>query len=258
MTIVAQSGSPTETVRIRVRRQDAPGKPSYWEEFELPKRPNANVISLLMEIQKNPVNVRGEKVTPVVWESNCLEEVCGACTMVINGKVRQACSAVVEHLPQPISIEPMKTMPVVRDLMVDRSRMFQALKRVRAWVDIDGTHDLGPGPKLSPEDQEWQYELSKCMVCGCCLDVCPNYGPQSEFVGAFALSAGARFNDHPTGAMHSAGRLDNLMGPGGLTECGNAQNCVKACPKGIPLTEAIAQLNKQATVYSIKRFFRGR
>ena len=64
----------------------------------------------------------------MVWECNCLEEVCGACTMIINGRVRQACTALIHKLDQPIVLEPMSKFPVVRDLYVDRSRMFESLK----------------------------------------------------------------------------------------------------------------------------------
>src|SRR5688572_2273108 len=85
------------TVRLRVLRQDKPkGEPDAnqrWEEFEVEWRPGANVISCLMAVQRNPVTADGKPTNAVVWESNCLEEVCGACTMLINGKVRQACSA---------------------------------------------------------------------------------------------------------------------------------------------------------------------
>lgn len=73
---------------------------------------------------------------------NCLEEVCGACSMVINGKPRQSCTALIDQLEQPIRLEPMRTFPVVRDLQVDRSRMFDSLKKVKAWIPIDGTYDL--------------------------------------------------------------------------------------------------------------------
>lgn len=96
-----------------------------------------------MEIRRNPVNIKGEKTTPVVWDMNCLEEVCGACSMVINGRARQSCSAIVDQLEQPIRLEPMNTFPVIRDLQVDRSRMFDNLKRMKAWIPIDGTYDLG-------------------------------------------------------------------------------------------------------------------
>lgn len=247
-----------KTIQIKVKRTDGPGKESYWEEFEIPYKPGMNVISALMEIQKNPVNARGEKVAPVVWESNCLEEVCGACSMVINGKARQACSALIDQLAQPITLEPLTSFPLVRDLIVDRSRAFEALKQVHAWIDIDGTHDLGPGPRQSPKDQEWMYELSKCMTCGVCMEVCPNYGPQSNFIGPHAISQARLFNAHPSGSHFADERCESLMGPGGISDCGNAQNCVRACPKEIPLTTSIAEMNRQVTLYSIRRFFTGK
>src|SRR5690625_6819922 len=101
-----------------------------------------NVISGLMEIRKNPVTADGKKTTPVKCDINSLEEVCGVCSMVINGYARQSCSALVDQLEQPVRLEPMSTFPVVRDLIIDRERMFDALKQIKAWIPIDGTHDL--------------------------------------------------------------------------------------------------------------------
>src|SRR5208283_576889 len=144
----------TKTIELRILRQDGEDSAPYWDEFSLPWAENLNVIGCLMEIQLNPVNKAGKTVNPVVWESNCLEEVCGACSMVINGKPRQACSALVDKLPQPITLRPLGKFRVVRDLVVDRSPMFQALAKVKAWMPIDGTHDLGPGPKISAEQAE--------------------------------------------------------------------------------------------------------
>lgn len=240
-------------IELRIKRQEGPGQPAYWEEFKLPYRQGANIISCLMEIQRNPVTAQGKRTTPVAWESNCLEEVCGACTMVINGKARQSCSSLVDNFTQPISLEPMRSFPVTRDLMVDRSRMFDALKRVEAWIPIDGTHDLGPGPKQSPDDQEWMYHLSTCMTCGCCLEACPNYNEGTDFVGPHAISQVRLFNAHPTGSMNADDRLEALMEDGGIDECGNAQNCVKACPKEIPLTTSIAAVNRQIVGLTIKK-----
>src|ERR1700722_1517738 len=108
------------TVTIRIRRQDAPDKPSRWEEFAVPQRPNMNIISALLWIAAHPVTSSGVETTPPVWDSGCLEEVCGACTMVINGRVRQACSALIGKLTHPITLEPMSKFPLVRDLFVDR------------------------------------------------------------------------------------------------------------------------------------------
>lgn len=149
----------------------------------------------------------------------------------------------------------MKTFPVVRDLQVDRSRMFDSLKKVKAWVPIDGTYDLGPGPRMPERRRQWAYELSKCMTCGVCLEACPNVNDKTNFMGPAPLSQVRLFNTHPTGAMNKSERLEAIMGDGGLAECGNSQNCVQSCPKGIPLTTSIAALNRDTTVQAFKNFF---
>ncbi len=244
-----------KTIHLIITRQDSPESAPYTEEFKIPYRPNMNVISALMEIQRNPTNAQGQKTKPVVWESNCLEEVCGACSMVINGKPRQACSALIDKLEQPIRIAPMSTFPVMRDLSVNRNRMFDALKRVKAWIPIDGTYDLGPGPRMPEVDRQWAYELSKCMTCGVCLEACPNVNEKSSFIGPFAISQVRLFNQHPTGQMNKHERLEALMDKGGIGDCGNSQNCVRSCPKGIPLTTSIAHMNKETTRYAIRSFF---
>ncbi|NBJ68939.1 MULTISPECIES: succinate dehydrogenase iron-sulfur subunit [Clostridia] len=244
-----------KTITFIITRQDSPDSNSYKETFKVPYKPNMNVISALMEIRQNPVNANGEKTTPVQWDMNCLEEVCGACSMVINGVARQSCAALVDQLDHPIHLEPMSTFPVVRDLIVDRERMFDALKQVKAWIPIDGTHDLGPGPRMPEKKRQWAYELSKCMTCGVCLEACPNVNDKSNFIGPAAISQARLFNAHPTGAMNASERLNGLMEDGGIDGCGNSQNCVQVCPKGIPLTTSIAAMNRATNIQAFKNFF---
>ncbi|AJY75792.1 succinate dehydrogenase iron-sulfur subunit [Paenibacillus beijingensis] len=251
---MAETTTAAKTIKLIISRQDAPDKQPYTEEFEIPYRSGMNVISALMEIQRNPTKADGQKTTPVCWESNCLEEVCGACSMVINGKPRQACSALIDKLEQPVRVEPMRTFPVVRDLVIDRERMFNALKRVKAWIPIDGTYDLGPGPRLAETKRQWAYELSKCMTCGVCLEACPNVNDRSSFIGPAAISQVRLFNTHPTGEMNKDERLEALMEDGGIEGCGNSQNCVRSCPKGIPLTTSIAAINKDTTKQLFKKW----
>lgn len=251
---MAETKATIRKVKFIITRQDGPETKPYTEEFELDYRPGMNVISSLMEIQRNPVNTKGEHIAPVCWESNCLEEVCGACSMVINGKPRQACAALIDNLEQPIRIEPMRTFPVVRDLIIDRSRMFNALKKVKAWIPIDGTYDLGPGPRMAEKKRQWAYELSKCMTCGVCLEACPNVNEKTDFIGPAPISQVRLFNAHPTGEMNAEERLEALMEAGGIEGCGNSQNCVRACPKGIPLTTSIAEMNKATTKHMFKRW----
>ena len=245
-----------KTIQLHIKRKETPDADSHWEEFEIPYKPNMNVISVLMEIAANPTTKDGRNTTAVAYESNCLEEVCGSCAMVINGQAKMACSSLIDNLEQPIKVEPLTKFPVVRDLTVNRRVLFENLKRVHAWVPVDGTYDLGAGPKVSMKAQEEAYPLSKCMSCTICMVVCPQFNESTGFVGAAVISQVALFNDHPTGAALKEERLHALMGDGGIHECGFAQNCVESCPKDIPLTRSISRVAGQVMVQAVKDFFR--
>lgn len=269
--------------RVQVRRQDRPDSAGYFQSFVVEYEPDMNVISVLQKIAARPVTVEGQVTTPVAWDCGCLEEVCGSCTMVINGRVRQSCSALVDNLlrddPREIRLEPMSKFPVIRDLVVDRKRLFHSLKRVKAWVGVDGYFDLGPGPRQSRGEQEVNYPLSECMSCGCCLEACPQFtkidmtqkADESEavfaqrsepafdaaFIGPHAISQAILFNNHPTGRMNADERLEALTQPGGIQVCGNAQNCVAVCPKHIPLTTSIGKAGRAVTIYKLRKIFGG-
>lgn len=232
----------------------------YWEEFELELTPFLNITTALLRVQKDPVNRAHQKVTPVAWEQGCLEEVCGSCTVLINGRPRQGCTALIHKLLEEtggriVTIAPMTKFPLVKDLVVDRSSMFESLKKVHAWIDADDSFDRGFGPKVSQSLQETRYELSTCMTCGCCLEACPQINAHSKFIGAAAISQVRLFNADSTGKLNSAKRLRPLMEEGGVSECGNAQNCVEVCPKKIPLTESILLVNRQVGKQAVKDFF---
>ena len=270
-----------EFINVRVRRQDGPGKESYWEHHQLAYEPELNVISLLQRIAAQAKTTDNKRVSPVSWDCGCLEEVCGSCTMQINGRVRQSCSALVDRLladnPDEIVLEPMNKFPVVRDLVVDRQRLFRGLERVKAWVPVDSYYNMGSGERQLRATQEQNYPLSQCMSCGCCADACPQYqkvevvqepGESAEafeerkleaydeaFVGPHAISQAMLFNNHPTAKALASERMDAMMGAGGIQACGNAQNCVAVCPKEIPLTTSIARAGRAATVHMVKKWF---
>src|SRR6266436_4781612 len=162
-----------KTVKLKIKRQTGPNAESHWDQFEIPWKPGMNVISAMMDIAANPVTKDGKQTTPIAYDSNCLEEICGSCAMLVNGKAKMACSALVDRFEQPITVEPLSKFPIVRDLAVDRSVLFEKLKKVKAWVPVDGTYDLGSGPKQAPQIQEQRYPLSNCISCTICMEVCP-------------------------------------------------------------------------------------
>ncbi|MBS3905237.1 MAG: succinate dehydrogenase iron-sulfur subunit [Simkania sp.] len=236
-----------------------PGK-QFWEEFELTLRPFLNVISALMEIQRCPINCKKEKVAPVIYESGCLEEVCGSCSMLINGRPRQACTALIEPLLKAagsgvLTLAPLSKFPLIRDLHVHRQGMFENLKKVHAWIDAEDSYDRGFGPRISQNMQETMYALSTCMTCGCCSEACPQVNADSAFMGPAPISQVRLFNMHPVGKLQAEPRTHALMEEGGISECGNAQNCVAVCPKEIPLTESIAVMGREVTRQAMRDLF---
>jgi succinate dehydrogenase / fumarate reductase iron-sulfur subunit len=243
------------TIKVEIKRQSNPDAPATTEKFEIPYRPGMNITSVLGDIALNPVDVSGKPTTPITYDSNCLEEICGSCAMLINGKARMACSALVDKLEQPIQLAPLSKFPVVRDLAVDRSVLFENLKKVKAWVPIDGSYDLGAGPKQAPQIQEQRYPLSNCISCTICMEVCPQFNDVTGFVGAATIAQAKLFNMDPSGAVLKEERLRALAGDGGIQECGFAQNCVQACPKQLPLTEAISDMGRDVFVQQVKDLF---
>lgn len=247
-------------IRLRILRQQSKDAEKYWDEFEIQYRDKINVISALIDVQKNPVTVDQKNVSPPSWEAACLEEVCGSCTMNINGTVRQACTALIEEVGDlrgdtfHVDLEPMKKFPVMRDLVVDRSKMFENLIKVKGWVPIDGSYDRGAATAQDDHVRQLRYALSRCMSCGCCLEACPQVNEKSAFVGPAALGQALLFNLHPVGKTLENDRLEFLTSEEGISGCGNAQNCVKVCPKSVPLTRAIAQLNRDTTSYKLRKW----
>ena len=236
------------TFEVRVLRQDSPNDPSYWERHRLAYEADMNVTSVLQRIAAQAETIDGRKVAPVAYDSNCLEEVCGSCTMIINGRVRQACSALVDKLlaeqPDEIELQPMSKFPVVRDLCVNRRRLFRALEKVQAWIPLDSYYDMGPGPRQSQDEQKQEYPLSECMSCGCCLDACPQYAQidvaqaAGETDAQFAARENAalrrqlrrrarhqpgdllqRASDRPAECRRAAGRFDDPRRHPDLRQC---------------------------------------
>ena len=256
----APAKSSPRTIDVEIKRQSSPGAEARTEKFAIPYRKGMNITSLLGEIAMEPTLADGRATTPIAYDANCLEEICGSCAMLINGKARMACSALVDKLMAEtkdgtITLAPLSKFPVVRDLAVDRSVLFENLKAVKAWVPVDGSYDLGPGEKQFPQVQEERYPLSNCISCTICMEVCPQFNEQTNFVGAATIAQVKLFNLDPSGKQLREERLRALAGDGGVQECGYAQNCVQACPKQLPLTEAISDVSRDVILQQVKDFF---
>ncbi|MCL2823673.1 MAG: succinate dehydrogenase iron-sulfur subunit [Polyangiaceae bacterium] len=239
-------------VRVKVRRQDGPSdiKTRRWEVFEVPRWSRMTVLDALIGIREDPRTVDGRGVSPVVWDCSCGEGRCGACAVLINGRAGLSCEVLVDEVSpkgQVVVVEPLTKFAVVRDLVVDRSKVFGDLLRLMGWVGVDVCRDTGEGLVEGDEDQAVRSELSQCVMCGCCLEVCPNVNDSSEYVGAAVINRVRYLGLYPGIDGLSGERLDGLMGRGGVVDCGKAQVCADVCPKGVPLVESIGQMSRATT-----------
>jgi succinate dehydrogenase / fumarate reductase iron-sulfur subunit len=200
------------------------------------------VASALLQLQ---IESNAERA-PLVFESGCLEALCGSCTLVVNGRVQKACITRLSSLGAKVTLEPLSKFPVVRDLVVDRTRMLDALDRVTQPGTSRGLAS-DDSEKVSSQQQELSYVLSRCSSCGACLEACPQYSKGGDFVGAALLNHVRRRHLHAHDKGEAASLVESVMTEGGVADCGKAQNCVEACPLDVPTVDSIQHVAGEAS-----------
>lgn len=246
-----------KSARIRVHRQEGPGCAVFVQEFDVVLRENLTVAAALHAIAARPITIHGETVAPVVWDaSGCGSQHCGSCLMLIGGKPRLACMTAVADLVWPVELSPLTKFRLLRDLLVDRAVLNEDLTRLGSGTALDLLFPERLSTLLPqvPSRQILAAELSRCTFCCACLEVCPSFA-QDRFVGAAVLNRVRVDRGRDVDPQQAGKRLDSLMQPGGIAGCNLSGDCIKACPEKIPLTESIAQLNRDLTRHALRSFF---
>ncbi len=166
---------------VRVLRQDGPGRAGYWQRHRVEYEPNMNCISVLQKIAEAAMTVEGQPGGAgglgVQLPGRGLRGLHDAHQRPgapgLHGPGRSAAGATKPGGRS--NFRPMTKFPVIRDLVVDRSRMFACLEKIKAWLPVDSYLDMGPGARQSQESSRWPIYYSKCMTCGCCLEACPQF-----------------------------------------------------------------------------------
>ena len=224
-------------MKVKILRKTHPGTEPYWEEFNY-DGPSVNSIASVIDyinFNDDIVTADGEKTTRIGWECGCLQGMCGACAMVINGVPALACETFVKDLKgDVITIEPLRKFPVIHDLLTDRSLIQENLKKSNVYIQ-----------KYEPkaeEDHEHQYLAAKCLKCGLCLEFCPNYTSCNTFYGAMFA------NDCYLVASRSRSRREEIKKEYAehfANSCSKSLSCMDVCPVGIPTLASIGKLNKK-------------
>ena len=242
MTAVAEAPAEVQklTVHLRVKRYNPEtDKRPHWQEFEVEAEPTDRVLDALHTAKWT---VDGT----LTFRRSCAHGVCGSDAMVINGANGLACVQLIQDVGTSISLEPIRGLPVIKDLVVDMEPFFAQYRSVLPYLI---NHDE-PGYKerlQSPEDRERFDDTTKCILCACCTTSCPVYWGNSDYVGPAAIVNAHRFifDSRDQGAEQ---RLDILNQRSGVWRCRTVFNCSECCPRGIKVTEAIEEI-KRAILY---------
>ncbi|HEX2039209.1 MAG TPA: succinate dehydrogenase iron-sulfur subunit, partial [Acidimicrobiales bacterium] len=180
------------------------------------------------------------------FRRSCAHGVCGSDAMVINGSNALACIKLIQDVGEDITVEPIRGLPVIKDLVVDMEPFFAQYRSVLPYL----INDDDPGYKeryQSTEDRERYDDTTKCILCAACTTSCPIYWGNSSYVGPAAIVNAHRFIfDSRDQAADQ--RLDILNQRSGVWKCRTAFNCSEACPRGIKVTHAIEEV-KRALLY---------
>lgn len=227
-------------IRLIVKRQDGPDTSHYEQEFSCRAGADAPVSALLEQINsRDPLtDSQGREAGPIRWQCSCRQQVCGACAMLINGRPRLACNTFMRDLGQGerllLRLAPLSKFPVQRDLWVDRSALFEDIKRLRLWLEQEAV--------LRREELPYQYQSASCLMCGCCLEICPNYAPGNGFGGAALMNQAYRTaSQYPKGAGQKRLLKDSIRA--GQGHCSKTLSCREVCPLDLPLSYLISRGN---------------
>jgi succinate dehydrogenase / fumarate reductase iron-sulfur subunit len=179
----------------------------------------------------------------LAFRRSCAHGVCGSDAMVINGVNRLACVVMVRDVGPRIRVEPLRGLPVLKDLLVDMGPFFEAYRSVQPWLTADSEPADGRERLQSPEQRARYDDTTKCILCAACTTSCPVYWANGDYVGPAALVNAHRFVFDSRDEADEE-RLALLDSRDGVWACRTVFNCTDACPRGIKVTEAIQELKR--------------
>jgi len=227
-------------VKIHVRRFNPEQDPApYWAHYEVDVEPTDRLLDALHEIKWR---IDGS----LSFRRSCAHGICGSDAMLVNGVNRLACKVLIKDLGPEIRVEPIRGLPVLRDLIVDMEPFFEAYRAVKPYLIVDEEQLPEREQLQSPEERERFDDTTKCILCAACTTSCPIFWANGRYFGPAAIVAAHRFifDSRDQGA---AERLAILDSRDGVWRCRTIFNCTDACPRGIQVTRAIQEV-KQAIV----------
>jgi succinate dehydrogenase / fumarate reductase iron-sulfur subunit len=217
---------------------DAP----HWESYTVEYEPMDRILDGLHKI-------KWYEDGSLSFRRSCGHGICGSDAMLINGVNRLACKTLIKDLKHPITVEPIRGLPVEKDLIVDMEPFFAAYKNIKPFLINDEPAPAGERLQ-SPEDRERYDDTTKCILCAACTTSCPVFWGDGEYYGPAAIVNAHRF---VFDSRDRAGdeRLQILAQKEGAFRCRTTFNCTDACPRGIHVTRAVQEVKREILNRSI-------
>lgn len=237
---------PTFTVTLAIRRYDPEsGEEAHWQEFDVTVHATDRILDALHTI-------KWEQDGSLTFRRSCAHGVCGSDAMRINGRNRLACKTLVKDLDidKTIYVEPIKGLPVEKDLIVDMEPFFDAYRSVQPFLQPASAAADGRERRQSAVERARFDDTTKCILCAACTTSCPVFWTDGQYFGPAAIVNAHRFIFDSRDDAGSV-RLDILNDKEGVWRCRTTFNCTDACPRGIEVTKAIAEV-KQALVRGVR------
>lgn len=226
--------------RFEISRRASVNDAPYLQRIDFAYEDEGMTVILALDaMNRTPelLDVDGRPVGTIRYECNCLQKKCGACAMLINGRPALACDVRLADLPEgPVRLEPLKKFPAVADLIVDRSGMRDSLREMELWFEGDA--------RMGERGTKIAYEASRCLACGCCLEVCPNFYSGGTFAGAAANAAASRMIALAPSSQR--GELSRAYVRRFYDGCGKSLACQDICPAELPLESLLSRSNAAA------------
>ncbi|WP_338685965.1 succinate dehydrogenase iron-sulfur subunit [Streptomyces acidiscabies] len=227
------------TVTFRVRRFNPEvSAEATWEDFLLEIDPKERVLDGLHKI-------KWDLDGTLTFRRSCAHGICGSDAMRINGKNRLACKTLIKDInpAKPITVEPIKGLTVLKDLVVDMEPFFQAYRDVMPFLITKDTNEPTRERLQTAEDRERFDDTTKCILCAACTSSCPVFWNDGQYFGPAAIVNAHRFIFD---SRDEAGeqRLEILNDRDGVWRCRTTFNCTDACPRGIEVTKAIQEVKR--------------
>ncbi|GAA4687122.1 succinate dehydrogenase iron-sulfur subunit [Streptomyces buecherae] len=226
------------TVTFRIRRFNPEvSDQAVWEDFQIEMDPKERVLDALHKI-------KWELDGTLTFRRSCAHGICGSDAMRINGRNRLACKTLIKDINphKPISVEPIKGLTVLKDLVVDMEPFFQAYRDVMPFLITTGNEPTRER-RQSAADRERFDDTTKCILCAACTSSCPVFWNDGQYFGPAAIVGAHRFifDSRDEGGEQ---RLEILNDRDGVWRCRTTFNCTEACPRGIEITKAIQEVKR--------------